>query len=207
MRSAIFGSALAASLAFTAPAMGAAFTVTSGSTFAVPGHNDFKVDLAALGLNAYTNVGASVALSGPRKVTFEYMGSESGNVNTFTGGSLPAFAEFNKAVWGPTPIGSDTFLAGPFTNLSFSSAGGVALSLVGQDSFGIFIPTTRTGSYSTNVLYLGFDDQINNIDDNHDDFIIRVTAVPEPASWAMLIVGFGLVGLTARRRSMKEVSA
>jgi len=27
-------------------------------------------------------------------------------------------------------------------------------------------------------------------------------AVPEPASWAMMIVGFGLVGVTARRRSV-----
>lgn len=28
----------------------------------------------------------------------------------------------------------------------------------------------------------------------------RITAVPEPASWAMLIAGFGLVGAAARRR-------
>jgi hypothetical protein len=28
-----------------------------------------------------------------------------------------------------------------------------------------------------------------------------VTAIPEPATWAMLIVGFGLVGFAARRRT------
>ncbi|WP_353200748.1 PEPxxWA-CTERM sorting domain-containing protein [Sandarakinorhabdus sp.] len=33
------------------------------------------------------------------------------------------------------------------------------------------------------------------------------TAVPEPASWAMLIAGFGLVGATARRRRISGVSA
>jgi hypothetical protein len=65
------------------------------------------------------------------------------------------------------------------------------------------------------VLYLGFDDQPGKADDNHDDIIIRVTAipfadpgggaVPEPASWAMLIAGFGLVGAAQRRR--KAVAA
>jgi len=29
---------------------------------------------------------------------------------------------------------------------------------------------------------------------------IAANAVPEPASWAMLIMGFGLVGAAARRR-------
>lgn len=32
-------------------------------------------------------------------------------------------------------------------------------------------------------------------------------AVPEPASWAMLVAGFGLVGLSARRRSSNVVTA
>lgn len=207
MRNAVLGSALAASLAVAAPAMAAGFAVTSGSTFAVPGINDFQGNLGALGLGAYTTVGASISLTGPRKLVFEYMGSESGNVNSFTAGSVGPFAEYNKAAWGPVLIGSDGYAGGPLTSLSFSSIGGVANSLVGQDSFGIFIPNTRTGSYNSNVLYLGFDDQINNVDDNHDDFIIRVTAVPEPASWAMLMAGFGLVGMTARRRAMREVTA
>jgi hypothetical protein len=34
----------------------------------------------------------------------------------------------------------------------------------------------------------------------HQDFIAESTAVPEPASWAMLIAGFGLIGATMRRR-------
>jgi hypothetical protein len=38
--------------------------------------------------------------------------------------------------------------------------------------------------------------------DNSDSIQVRVTSVPEPASWAMLIAGFGLVGAVCRRRGM-----
>lgn len=34
--------------------------------------------------------------------------------------------------------------------------------------------------------------------------VLRIEAVPEPASWAMMIMGFGLVGVTARRRRAVE---
>lgn len=38
-----------------------------------------------------------------------------------------------------------------------------------------------------------------------DDITIRSIAVPEPASWAMLIVGFGLIGASARRRRASQL--
>ena len=40
-------------------------------------------------------------------------------------------------------------------------------------------------------------DNIGPILDN-----VSVSQVPEPASWAMLITGFGMVGFAARRRRM-----
>ena len=39
------------------------------------------------------------------------------------------------------------------------------------------------------------------------DNIAAANAVPEPASWAMLIVGFGLVGAGMRRPHRKSVTA
>ncbi len=42
----------------------------------------------------------------------------------------------------------------------------------------------------------------------HTNWIIdRMVTVPEPATWAMLIIGFGAVGLSARRRRRESVSA
>ena len=38
-------------------------------------------------------------------------------------------------------------------------------------------------------------------------FAARLAAVPEPATWAMMIGGFGLTGLASRRRRLKALSA
>jgi hypothetical protein len=209
MRNAVLASTLLGAFALAVPATAASFTVTPGSIFGIPPFpsNDFSAQLAAKGLTHYTSSGASVSLSSPRKLKFEYMGSESGFTDTFTAGSLGPYQETNKA-WGPMLIGYANFAGGAITNMSFSSSGGVVNSTIGTASFGIFIPRLAAqGTYSSNVLYFGFDDQLIGDDDNHDDFIVRVTAVPEPASWALLIAGFGLVGMTARRRSMKEVTS
>ena len=81
---------------------------------------------------------------------------------------------------------------------------GAANAGLGTQGFGIFNPGQ---SFSSNVIYLGFDDQLRLFDDNHDDLVIRVTAVPEPASWAMLICGFGLVGAVSRRRKQVAFTA
>jgi hypothetical protein len=40
-----------------------------------------------------------------------------------------------------------------------------------------------------------------------DNIRVLTAAVPEPATWAMLILGFGLVGFAARRRPTAAVSA
>jgi hypothetical protein len=37
-----------------------------------------------------------------------------------------------------------------------------------------------------------------------DDFIMNVTAVPEPGSWAMLLAGLGAMGVVGRRRRPRD---
>jgi hypothetical protein len=51
-----------------------------------------------------------------------------------------------------------------------------------------------------NTVYLLLDDGGGNFDNDHDDMIIRLTGVPEPSTWALMLSGLGLLGVMARRR-------
>ena len=50
-----------------------------------------------------------------------------------------------------------------------------------------------------------------NPDANDDGFKLKAitvtSAVPEPATWAMMLVGFGLAGASLRRRNRRPVPA
>lgn len=208
----------AAGMAIAAPAM-AAFTVKVGAPVtAIPSNNDFKLNLSNSGLSFYTADGAKVSLSTASDLTFEFIGSESGFKDSFkaAGGTI-SFSETstsgilgsNLGTW--TVLDSDTagYGAGQITDWFFSSDQGAQNKGIGTTEFAIFLPQgfNAGDTWRTRVLYLGFDDQISNIDDNHDDFIVRVTVggfnpggVPEPGTWAMLIAGFGMVGAARRRR-------
>ena len=103
----------------------------------------------------------------------------------------------------PQLLGAGSWGAGSLAGiLNFSSNYGVNAT-VGQDGFGIFLASNNGLPVQTNVFYLGYDDQVTGPDDNHDDLIIRATvspAVPEPATWAMMLLGFGAAGFAMRRR-------
>ncbi len=91
-----------------------------------------------------------------------------------------------------------TGLAGAATAVnSGANSGTTILSLLDPTSYYQgYVFTTRVGG---DVIYGGDTGQGYRID--------SITAgVPEPATWAMLIAGFGMVGLSARRRRMAVVS-
>jgi PEP-CTERM motif len=204
MRTFIFASAM---LALSMPlAVQAAPTVAVNfpSSLAVPGNNDFITQLAGLGFTRYASTGASLVLSEAATITYYFLGSESGFSDTFTAGtvSLTETSSFENHFGSPILIGSQTYAAGSLAGLlRFTSSGGVTAN-IGHDGFGIFLKPGWTSGQSVTELYLGYDDQINNADDNHDDFIVRavISAVPEPGTWAMLLSGFVLVGSLLRRR-------
>lgn len=177
------------------------------SALAVPANNDFITQLTGLNLTRYASSGASLVLSSNATIYFEFLGSESGNSDTFTAtglfgnASLNENSSFQNNFGTPIPIGFASFLAGSLTGL-LNFTGGMA-SGVGSDGFGIFLGPNQTSGQPVSVFYLGYDDQINNQDDNHDDFIVRATVlppVPEPATWAMMLVGFAGIGYSMRRR-------
>lgn len=178
------------------------FTVTVGNILAVPGNNDFaSPELAALGLTLYTTNG-TITMSGQTTVTAEYLGSESGFTDTFTLGAISGNENNTNNFAAPVFLGAGTFNAATFLPVFSSSNPGSVVAIPGNDGFGIFLPTGFTGTtYTSSVLVFGYDDQISNVDDNHDDFIVRVSAVPEPATWALMIGGFAMVGFGMRRRN------
>ena len=193
----------AAALALTgAPASAASLVVGAGTdTTPLASSNDFASQLAGLGLTIL-RTNATLTLNGPANIQVDYFASESSFVDTFTLGTI-SFSETNKSAFGPQLIGVLTNVASGPLNPIFTSSGHGNSHAPGSINFGYFLPSTATaGAYQNNVIWIGYDDQINNADDNHDDFIIRltVTPVPEPATWAMMIGGFGLLGAALRRR-------
>lgn len=206
----MFKSAFAATalaLSVSAPAQAAVdVTVNFGATNPVAASNDFATSLAGLGFTRVATLGASLILNGPALITFEFLGSESGFNDRFTtpgGLSYTETSSFQNNFAAPILIGPQIFSAGSLTGLlNFLSAGG-APATVGQDGFGIFLGPNQVSGSNFTTFYFGYDDQITNQDDDHDDFIIRATVsspVPEPASWALAILGMGAVGWSLRRR-------
>ena len=199
----------AAAMALSLPAAAQAaanVTINFSTTNAIPASNDFQSQLSGLGLTQYATAGASLFLNGPASLVFEFLGSESGYNDTFsTVGGLT----YTETSWledhfaAPILIGTEYFAGGDlFKLLNFTSNLGVGAT-VGDDGFGIFLGPRAVSGGTYNTFYLGFDDEITRQDDNHDDFIVRVTVnspVPEPSTWAMLLFGFGVVGFALRRR-------
>ena len=179
--------------------------VNYGATNRIPSSNDFQGLLNGLGLTQYATTGASLVLANNSTIVFEFLGSESGFSDTFTAGPVTytVNSSFENHFAVPIALGSANFLAGNLAGLmTFTSSGGVTAS-IGADGFGIFLGPNQVSGQSFNTFYLGYDDQITNQDDNHDDFIVRATvrpAVPEPATWAMMLVGFAGIGFSMSRR-------
>lgn len=202
----------AAALAVTtSPAHAANLIVGTGNESTLISANDFKGNLEGLGLPILRTL-ASLTLDGPATIKVELLGSESGADDRVTIGGLTFTQGPDVNAFGaPVLLGEVTFNNAADFSINFSSSlsGFTLLHGPGSPEFGYFLPRTADGVYATNVLYLGYDNQITQTDDdNHDDLVLRltVTAVPEPAAWAMMIGGFGLIGTALRRRRSIQVS-
>lgn len=193
-------------------------TVGFGSSTSLSPFNNFIPQLTGLGYTKYSTTGSTLVLSGMAKITYYFMGSESGFSDTFKAGSLSytETSSFENHFGSPILIGTQTFAAGgslagilnfSATNASFPAG---APATVGQDGFGVFLKTAQATGTGVTEFFFGYDDQTGRADDNHDDFIVKavVTAVPvpEPGTWAMLLSGFAIVGSLLRRRRSNGVT-
>ena len=147
-------------------------------------------------------------------LTATFLGFEALDTDTFTfnlgSGTLSNKGTVGDSISGNVGAGMldftfrDTFantLIGNGQNLGDFTSYAVLGSFAGA----VFTPFTLGGTYD---LIIGFNDGLR-VDADYDDMVIglRVTAVPEPESYALMLAGLAAVGFIARRRQGRRPQA
>jgi hypothetical protein len=140
-------------------------------------------------------------------LTATFLGFEAIDTDTFTftlsSGTLSNKGALNASITGPVAAGplnftfSDVFMGtsiGNGQNLGDFTSYAVLGSFAGT----VFTPFTLGGAYD---LILGFNDGLR-VDSDYDDIVVglKVSAIPEPETYALLVAGLGAVGFLVRRR-------
>ena len=199
--------AVAAVTALISPASAALFVNGIGSTTAISSANNFAADLDTnYGLTLQTNNISGLSLSAPARITFYALASESGYTDSFSSNGVNG-TETNSGFDTTRVLGTAIFSSGALTDIKFTSNVGVD-GVPGGAQFAVFLPTGFADSaFSSDWVVFGYDDTLGG-DNDFDDFIVgaQISAIPEAHIWALMITGFGLVGLQLRRNRTKSVS-
>ena len=74
----------------------------------------------------------------------------------------------------------------------------------GSSTVPFVVPATATELFLGVPDALGFEGPSGYYADNSGSFTVNVSSVPEPATWAMMILGFMGVGFMAYRRKTRS---
>lgn len=177
MKSKIMFAAVAALLASTAPASAAVFNWTYTGTITSGG-------AAVNSAGTITTTDTTSTVAGRQAYTV------TGITGTRNGVDITGLAPAFPTIFG----GADNFLfvtGLPFTDL------GVSFSLANGTFANLFLDDVSTGEYfATNLA--GSTGRTNAI--GVFTYSAANAAVPEPATWAMMLLGFGAMGYAVRRR-------
>jgi hypothetical protein len=138
-------------------------------------------------------------LTGSRSATF-ILDPEATTPDYFSSSFIGDQVSYNSiqgtfgGMQGPAFIGFGTYLAATLNiqspNLGFTQFAGPDLFTVAN-----MRPVFKLGSF-----------QLTSIVSGSSTLTISAAGVPEPASWAMMIAGFGMVGAAVRRRRNTSAS-
>jgi PEP-CTERM motif len=160
---------------------------------------------------------------GPTTVNIDYAGNAYSNTPELTAGSFtglqgldsadPFTVNFNEMVANPSANASFVF----FTVFNSSNATVFSQSFLPSDTPSVTIPGGVLLPGQTYTFDLIFSDRITGFDDNagvpttqfydtrtDGSFFTAAGAVPEPSTWAMLLVGFVGLGFAASLRGRKQ---
>jgi len=140
-------------------------------------------------------------------LTATFLGFEALDDDTFTfslgSGTLSNKGALNASIFGNVAAGMLNFtFADLFTGTSVGNGQNLgdftSYAVLGSFSGAVFTPFTLGGAYD---LILGFNDGLR-VDADYDDMVVglKVVAIPEPETYALLLAGLGAVGFIARRR-------
>lgn len=130
----------------------------------------------------------------------------------WSSGALPRFSDANGIVFrlavagddsGQAPgtqIGSSTF--GNYTQGNLSARYGSLVADLGNNTFQLLGANGVFVSQGGPLKLAYFD---SNSGDNSGFITFNITAVPEPATWALMLVGFGMIGFGLRSRRKQAV--
>ena len=143
-------------------------------------------------------------------LTATFLGFEALDTDTFTfsvaSGTLSNKGALNASITGPVSAGALNFT---FADLFQGTAIGngqnlgdfTSYAVLGSFAGAAFTPFTLGGAYD---LILGFNDGMR-VDSDYDDIVVglKVTAIPEPESYALLLAGLAAVGFMSRGRAKR----
>lgn len=142
---------------------------------------------------------AAPAIADPLAFSFNSISGPASNFS-FTLDSSPTVASFNSTMFQSNGVNVIFGGTPKSDNISFYTVGngGGLADLMGNGQFNLFGAQLFTGSTNFPMFATGSFDLKSSAGASAGT--LTISAVPEPATWAMMLIGFGAMGASLRRR-------